>query len=153
MAKKILGVIVGYVSMAVFVFITFSILYMILGADGSFEPESYNVSTIWLVLSFLLGLVAAIIGGFVCVLIAKERKPALWLAGIVLVLGFVLAIPAIGESDEERNKIREGDVSNTEAMQNVKQPPVTLILNPIIGTIGVFAGAKLKKERKSETLS
>jgi len=151
MAKKILGVIAGYVTMAVFIFLTFTVLYLILGADGSFEPGSYNVSTTWLVLSFLLGLIAAIIGGFICVLITKDRRVAIWLAGIVLVLGFVLAIPALCESEDERNKVREGEASNMEAMQNAKQPPITLILNPVIGAIGVFAGSGLWKEKKSET--
>jgi hypothetical protein len=32
-----------------------------------------------------------------------------------------------------------------EAMQNAKQPAYMLILNPIIGALGVFAGSKLKK--------
>ena len=151
MTKKILGVVAGYIAMAAIIFLTFTGLYLLLGADGSFEPGNYNVSTTWLLLSFLLGLIAAIIGGFVCVLIARDRKVAMWLAGIVLVLGFVVAIPALGESDDERNKVREGEVSNTEAMQNAKQPPLTLILNPIIGAIGVIAGSRLKKDSKPET--
>jgi len=33
------------------------------------------------------------------------------------------------------------------AMQNAKQPPVVLILNPIIGAIGVIAGSRLKKNK------
>jgi len=151
MTKKILGVVAGYIAMAAFIFLTFTVLYLLLGADGAFEPGNYNVSTTWLVLSFLLGLIAAIIGGFVCVLIARNRKVAMWLAGIVLVLGFVLAIPALGESDDERNKVRDGEVSNTEAMQNAKQPPLALILNPLIGAIGVIAGSRLKKDSKPET--
>jgi len=118
---------------------------------GLLSLETITYPTTWLALSFLLGLIAAIIGGFVCVLIARDRKVAMWLAGIVLVLGFVVAIPALGESDEERNKVREGEVSNTEAMQNAKQPPLTLILNPIIGAIGVIAGSRLKKDSKPET--
>jgi hypothetical protein len=36
-------------------------------------------------------------------------------------------------------------------MQNAKQSPVTLILNPIIGAIGVIAGSRLKKVSKPET--
>lgn len=143
MARKIIGVIVGYITMFVFVFLSFTILFLIIGPDGAFQMGSYQVSTIWIILSFVLGFIAAILGGLVCVLIAKERKIALWLAGIVLVLGFLLAIPALGEA--ELNTVREGNVDNIEAMQNAKQPPITLILNPIIGAIGVLAGSRLKK--------
>jgi hypothetical protein len=136
--------------MFVFIFITFTILYLVLGADGAFEPGTYHVSGIWLAMSFILGLLAAVLGGIICVLIAKERSVALWLAGLVLVLGVVIAIPALGESEETRNIIREGDISNMEAMQNAKQPPITLILNPIFGAIGVVIGSKIKKEKPSE---
>jgi hypothetical protein len=151
MTKKILGVVAGYIAMAAFIFLTFTVLYLLLGADGSFEPGSYHVSTTWLVMSFILGLFAAILGGCVCVMITKDKKVALWLAGLVLVLEIVFAFPALGESDEERNKVREGEVSNTEAMQNAKQPTLALILNPIIGAIGVIAGSRLKKDSKPET--
>jgi uncharacterized membrane protein YeaQ/YmgE (transglycosylase-associated protein family) len=131
------------------VFLSFTVLFLILGPDGAFQSGGYQVSTTWIILSLVLGIIAAILGGLVCVLIAKDSKTALWLAGIVLVLGFVLAIPALGEV--ELNTVREGNVDNMEAMQNAKQPPITLILNPIIGAIGVFAGSRLKKtEKKSK---
>jgi hypothetical protein len=147
MARKIIGVIIGYVVMAAFVFISFTILYLILGAEGSFRPESYQVSTTWLVLSFVLGFVAAIIGGYVCVLIAKNHKPAIWLAGIVLVLGLILALPQLSTSEEEMNKKRESDVPNMEAMQNAKQPVSTLLLNPIIGAAGIWIGSRIRKTK------
>jgi hypothetical protein len=149
MGRKIIGVIVGYVAMAAFVFISFTILYLILGPEGSFQPGTYQVSVTWLVLSLVLGLIAAIIGGLVCMIIAKDKSAALWLAGLVLVLGIVLAIPQLSVSEEEMNKVREGNVDNMEAMQNAKQPPLTLILNPIIGAIGVIAGSRLKKMKQT----
>jgi hypothetical protein len=147
MVRKIIGVIAGYIAMAAFVFITFTILYMILGAEGSFKPGSYQVSTTWIILSIILGLIAALVGGLVCVLIAKDRKVVYWLAGIVFVLGIILAVPQLSVSEEELNKVREENIDNMEAMQNAKQPPLTLILNPIIGAIGVIAGSRLKKEK------
>lgn len=152
MTRKIISVIIGYITMFVFVFLSFTILFLILGPDDAFQRGSYHVSTTWLILSFVLGLIAAILGGLVCVLIAKDRKIALWLAGIVLVLGFALAIPALGEA--ELNKVRGENANNMEAMQNAKQPPISLILNPIIGVIGVLAGSRLKKtDQKSQKIS
>jgi len=149
MLRKIFGVVAGYIAMAVLIFILFTILYLILGADGAFQPGNYQASTTWLVLSTILGLVAAVIGGLVCVIIAKDHKAAIWLAGLVLVLGIILAIPSLNVPDEEMNKVREGNVDNMEAMQNAKQPPIALILNPIIGAIGVIAGSRLKKHKQA----
>ena len=147
MLRKIFGVVAGYIAMAALIFILFTTLYLILGADSAFKPGNYQASTTWLVLSTILGLIAAVIGGLVCVIIAKDHKAAIWLAGLVLVLGIILAIPSLNVPDEEMNKVREGNVYNIEAMQNAKQPPIALILNPIIGAIGVIAGSRLTKNK------
>lgn len=146
MVRNILGVVLGYVAMFAFIFITFTILYFILGADGSFETGTYEVSTIWIIITFILGLAAAILGGFLCVIISKNHKAALVLAGLVLILGIAMAVPALGDSANEVHEMRNKEVPNMEAMQKAKQPALALLLNPIIGTLGVFAGSKLRKE-------
>ena len=146
MVRNILGVVLGYITMFAFVFITFTILYFILGAEGSFESGTYEVSLIWIIISFILGLAAAVLGGYICVLISKNQKAALVLAGLVLVLGIAMAIPALGDATNEVQEMRSADVPNMEAMQKAKQPPIVLLLNPIIGALGVFAGSKLRKE-------
>lgn len=146
MVRNILGVILGYVAMFAVVFITFTILYFILGADGSFEPGTYEVSLIWIIISSILGLAAALLGGYLCILISKNNKAAMVLAGLVLVLGIAMAIPALSDSTNEIQEMRSADVPNMEAMQKAKQPPIVLLLNPIIGALGVFAGSKLRRE-------
>ena len=145
MIRNILGVVLGYVAMFAFVFISFTVLYLILGADGSFESGTYEVSIVWVIISFILGLAAAVLGGYLCVLISKNNKAVLVLAALVLIFGIAMAIPALGESADDVYEMRKNDVSNMEAMQNAKQPAYMLILNPIIGALGVFAGSKLKK--------
>ncbi len=65
MARNIIGVIVGYLSMSVFMFITFTGLYFALGADGAFEPGSYKVSSIWIIASILIGILTALLGGWI----------------------------------------------------------------------------------------
>ncbi len=50
MLKSILGVIVGYVVMAIFSFAFFTCAYLGLGVERVFEPESFDISTIWMVL-------------------------------------------------------------------------------------------------------
>lgn len=62
-------------------------------------------------------------------------------------LGIAMAIPALGDATNEVQEMRSADVPNLEAMQKAKQPPIVLLLNPIIGAFGVFAGSKLRKER------
>ncbi len=146
MVRNILGVVVGYIAIFAFIFLTFTLLYLILGENNSFESETFDVSLLWIIFSFILGLIAASLGGYVCVLIAKNQKPAMVLAGFVLVLGIAMSIPALSVSSEEAQEIRKPNVPNMEAMQKAKQPIFLLLLNPIIGALGVFAGARFRKE-------
>ncbi|MBA4406506.1 hypothetical protein C0389_04455 [bacterium] len=147
MGRKIAGVLVGYLAMAILVFVCFTVLYLILGAEGSFQEGSYIVSSVWIIFSFIIGLAAAVVGGFVCTLIAKDQTPSQILAVVVLILGIVLAIPAMNLPDDVKNKVREGSVGNMQAMQDAQQPMISLILNPILGATGVFVGGRLKKKK------
>lgn len=149
MVRRLLGIIVGYIVMAAAVFVTFTLLYMALGVDSTFEPGTYNVTITWILLSLLLNIIAAVIGGYVCTLISKDKKTTYVFAAIVFVLGIVLAIPQLSKT-EGTSKIREGNVSNMQAMKDAKQPVSTLFLNPILGAVGILAGTKLWKEKKEK---
>ena len=146
MLKNILGVIGGYISMAVVVFVCFTIAYLVLGAEGSFQEGTYDVSFVWVIISIVLGFLAAMLGGFVCILIAGKKKAAMFLAGLVFVLGIIFAIPAMSASDEDKPLIRDSSVDNMEAMQNAIQPTWMSLLNPLLGAFGVMVGAGLRKK-------
>jgi predicted membrane protein len=145
MLRIIGGVIAGYLTMFIVVFATFSGAYLAMGTNGAFQPGSYEVTPLWLGVSFVLSLIAAIAGGFVCAAIAKDPRAAMALAGLVLALGLLLAIPVLTASDTGRPQVREASVGNLEAMQNARQPGWVAVLNPIVGAIGAMLGARLKK--------
>ena len=139
MARGIIGVIVSYLVMMVIVFVTFSIVYLAMGADRAFKPGSYESSNVWLAVSFILGAIAAVIGGVFCRLIAQGMTAVWVLAGIVLVLGFAMAIPVL-RADPADQPARTADVGNMEAMQKARMPKVASIVNPLIGALGVAIG-------------
>ena len=66
MLRAILSVIAGYFAMFMIVFLSFSAAYLALGVDGTFQPGTYEVRAVWLVISFVLGLLAAMAGGWLC---------------------------------------------------------------------------------------
>jgi hypothetical protein len=149
MLRNVLSVIAGYAAMFVFVFVTFTVAYLILGAEGSFQPGTYEVSGAWALLSIVLGLAAAILGGWVCMAIARNSKVAMVLAAVVLVLGILMAIPAFSEGGDDRPLVRGGDVGNMEAMQYARQPVWLLLLNPLLGAFGVILGSRMYKGNKA----
>lgn len=144
MLKSVGGVIVGYIVMFILVFVLFSLAYLALGANGAFKPGTYDVSTLWLAISVVVGLVAAIVGGFICSLIAPNSKAPLALVVLVLVLGLLTAIPVLMSNDPRPN-IRDESVGNMEAMMNARQPAWIALLNPLIGAVGVMLGSRMKK--------
>ncbi|MFQ5607592.1 MAG: hypothetical protein ACE5GA_06565 [Candidatus Zixiibacteriota bacterium] len=145
MGKKILAVVVGYVVMFAFVFIAFTIAYLAMGTDGAYKPGVYDVTTLWITVTIILGIIAAILGGLVCVVIAKDQQAVKILAGVMLVLGLTMAIPAAMGSEEETPNVRSGDVAVMDSMQLGRQPLWVAFLNPFIGAAGALIGGRLKK--------
>ena len=92
MLRSILGAIAGYVIMFFIIFLPFSAAYLALGADGAFVPGGYDVSMTWIVVSFVLGFLAALVAGYAAAVIGKGSTAVKILAGIVVVLGIVSAV-------------------------------------------------------------
>ena len=147
MWRNIGAVILGYVVMFAGVLVTFSIAFLMMGTTGAFEEGSYDVTVLWLIISFALGLIAAVAGGFACAAVAKGSRAPLALAGLVLVLGLLMALPVLTASDDGQPDPREADVSTYDAMQQAKQPPWVTLANPFVGVVGVLLGSKLRAGR------
>lgn len=142
MLKNILGVIIGYAVMFVFIMVTFGAAYFALGTDGAFQPGTYDVTFLWVVIMIILGFIAAVVGGVVCKAISKNQNAVLALVAVVIVLGIISAIPSLSH---EAGAPRPADVDSMTAMQNAQQPVWFAFLNPLIGAAGVMVGGRLKQ--------
>ena len=143
MLKSILAIIVSYVAMFIFLFAAFTGCYLALGADGFFQADSYEVSTVWIALTVVVCLLAGLIGGFLCALISKSKKTCQIFAFIVFFLGLLACIPAMKRNPDAPN-VRAGEVSNLEAMGLAVQPMWLHLLTPVISAAGVLLGARMK---------
>ena len=142
MLKSIIAVVVGFIAMALFSFVAWCCVYLVLGADRAFEPESFDVSTLWMVVMVVLSLIGGVLGGFICAAISKSMGVCKVFAGIALALGLLSAIVTIMKERPETP--RSGDVSVFQA-PNVAQTPLWLcLLNPVLGAVGVLVGARKK---------
>jgi len=72
-----------------------------------------------------------------------------YLAGIVLILGLIMAIPVLTAPDSDEMAVRTEEVESMDAMQKAKQPSWISIINPIIGAVCVYLGASFRKENQS----
>jgi len=141
MLRAIAGVIVSYLVMAIVITVVFLGLFLVLGVERVFQPDSYEVSTLWLLVTIALGFGSAIIGGYVCAAISKSQRACQVLALIVLVLGILLCLPKMHEDPH----VRAGEVPTWQVMQLAQMPAWLHVLNPILGAVGVMLGARMKK--------
>ena len=145
MARAIIGVVVGYVVMFILNFLGFVTLYAVIGPDQAFEPGRYLASNKWIAISFVIIFITGIIAGLVCAAIAKGGKAPFALAIVVIVLGLLLAIPAMMKAQANAKLVRGGNVPQMEAAQKAYWPTWTPFTFPIISAIGVLIGGKLKR--------
>jgi len=141
MLRNILAVIVGYVVIFLITVISFSAAYMALGAAGSFKPGSYDVSSTWAAISIIVGLASAMLGGAICARIAASAAASKVFAGIVFLLGLLLAIPTL--SAEEAPARESDEIPMSQAMRDARQPTWFALLNPLLGAGGILLGARL----------
>ena len=138
------SVILGYVVMFALVFVTFTGAYFLLGVERAFQPGSYEATLTWNVVSVVLGLASAMIGGIVCLAIAKTQTGPRVLAAVVLLIGLVSAVPVLTRPPGPTT--RGPEVGAADAMMNARQPVWAALANPFIGAFGVLLGARLKSE-------
>ena len=145
MARSIIAVIVGYIVMFILQVAAFMTIYTLVGTDWSFKPRSYQASTRWTVMQFVVIGVTAFIAGLICAIIAKGGKAPLALAIVVLVLGFGLAILGTALRPADTHEVRTGNVPNMEAMSKARHPTWVVFLGPVVAALGVVIGGKLKR--------
>ena len=143
--RSALGVIVGYILMFVLQVAAFMTIYSVMGANWSFKPASYQASTRWTLMQFVVLFVTAAIAGLVCAIIAKGGKATLVLAAVVLVLGFALGVASTAMRPADTHEVRTGNAANMEAMSKARHPLWVVFLGPVVAAVGVLAGGKLKR--------
>lgn len=145
MIRNILGVLLGYLAAGLAIFAIFTGAYAVLGAEGSFRPDSFEVSPVWTVLAIAVGILAATLGGFICRLIARNKKAVLALALLMVVLGALTAALELSGATGKPQGPRTARLSNNEAMAQARQPLWMLFLNPLLGFAGVMLGGRFRK--------
>lgn len=147
MARSIIGVIVGYLVIVVLEVAAFIAIYSVMGADWSFRTASFQPSTRWTLLQFIVIFVAAVIGGLVDQLIAGKGKSPLVLAGVVVVIGLALGALINSNSSADSRKMGTPDIPAMEAIRKAQHPVWVVLANSFLAGVGVIVGGSLKRVR------
>ncbi len=143
MGRAIGAVIAGLLVCMVLLSGGLTIAYLAIGAERTFEPGTYDATTLWLVIMVVVGIAGALLGGLVCRLIARRMKPVHVLAVLYFALGMYGAVSSMNRPDPG---LRAGDVSLQDSVNKTEEPTWFLFINPVLGYIGVLIGGGFKKE-------
>jgi hypothetical protein len=142
MLRSIVGMVVGYAVIFLFFLAVFTGVYFTLGVERIFQPDSYEVSRLWLVLSAAISLCGSILGGYVCAAISKSKRTCEVFAGIILIILILFCIPKMRDPTPH---VRAGEISSMDAMRLTQMPIWMHLLNPVLGAAGVLLGARMKR--------
>ena len=140
--KLVLSVVLGYAATCALVIAGQAFAWSRLGADQALQPDRFDPTPTWIVTSFGVSLLAAIVGGFVCVTVGRGMRAAYILAGAMLGLGLTTAVATLVRTHGSPSVPRDGDVSLFQAMQQGAQPAWVAFANALLGAAGVLLGAK-----------
>src|ERR1051325_110155 len=133
--------------MFVLVFIGFTIAFVATGPDVAFKPGSYEGSTTFIGVAFLINFVTAIIGGLICAVIVRGGRAPIALAIVVFILGIALAIPAVIKRRNNEHLVRQPNTPVAVAVKMGYWPVWVPFSFPFTGAIGVWIGGRLKRRQ------
>ena len=133
------GAVLGWVVKAAVSFALPTAMWMVLGPEGSFRPDSWDTSAVWNAGWRVVVLLGAAAGGFACSKVAADRR-GLWVLIAVLVVGGALSalfyVPA-GEG------MRPADVSMLDAMGSARSPMWLVWATLPLDALGAFFGGRI----------
>jgi hypothetical protein len=141
MLRSILAVIASYIVMAILIMAVFAGLWFGMGPDRLLKPGSWEGNMFLCIAAPGITLLGGLFGGWMCAKIVRPpnaRKPVMALAGIVLVLGLVMAYFTLQKPAPTGP--REPGMTMQQIMEQGREPTWVAISNPIIGAAAVLVG-------------
>jgi hypothetical protein len=137
---RIIGsVILGYLAIVLLIFAGLTFAWFVMGDNQAFRPGVFDISLRWGAVSLVVGLGAAVVGGWIARSIARDPRGPWILAGLVVALGLAMALPVIVSPPEALGPRTEA-LGMFDAMQQAQTPLWMMLLNPLVGAVGVLVG-------------
>ena len=144
MPRSILAVIVSYIAMFVIFMGIFVGLYFVLGIARVFQPDSYEVSMLWIIITLGVAFLVTMFAGFLCAAISKSWRTCQVFALIVFLLALWQCFSAV-RRDSEGPNVRAGDVTYLEAIGHAVTPMWLHFVNPVVNGLGILIGGRMKR--------
>jgi hypothetical protein len=144
MFKSIVAIIVSYIAMFVIFMAIFFGLYFTLGVERVFQPDSYEVSILWIIITLVVAFLVTMFAGYLCVVISKSWRTGQVFALIVFLFALWQCFSGL-RRDSEGPNVRGGDVTYLEAIGHAVTPFWLHLVNPVVNGAGALLGARLRR--------
>lgn len=142
MAKQILGIIFGYLAFFCGTYALMTGLWFALGTERVFQPNTFQITMLWIVVILLVAVIAGAVGGLVCSAISKSAGAVKILAVVVFVLAVLMCLRVM--MADQAPKSRPADLQMTAAMQQAQAPIWVHLVSSALGGLGVLAGRRTR---------
>lgn len=136
------GAVLGYVAVAIVSFVLPAIMWLVLGPDGAFQPDSWDTSPVWNAGWIIVAVVGAAAGGFVCAKVAADRY-GVWILVVLLLVGGALGLAFYVPAEAG---VRPADVGMMEGMGSARNPTWLGWLNLPLAAAGALLGARIARQ-------
>ena len=145
MLKSILAIVVSYVVMFALFMAIFTCLWFVLGVERVFQPDSYEVSMVWIILTLVVGFFVSMFSGWLCAAISRNWRTCQIFAFIVFLLALIQCFSALRRNNPDAPNVRAGEVGMFDAMNLAVTPLWLHFVNPIMSGAAVLVGARMKR--------
>src|SRR3954462_16033093 len=144
MLKSIIAIVVSYIVIFLLFSAVFIGLYVGLGVERVFQPDSYEISNLWLVLTMLGSFFAWMLGGWLCVTIGKSLRAGQVFALIVFIASAIGCLSSLNREGDGPH-VRAGEVTFMEGLERTVTPRWFHFVNPVVALAGALAGTRMKR--------
>lgn len=141
--RVFVAIILGYLCLFAVAFSVQTVAYIVLGSDRVFKSGAYDISNLWIAVTLVAGLVGAMFGGYICRFVGGSAKPAFYLAGLIVLIGFAFGF--YGLLFPMASQLGQGDVKMLNAMNVTVANKWLVFLHSCVCGVGVLAGAGMIK--------
>lgn len=144
MLRAIVGVIVGFMVMSILIAAFFFVVPTMVGWEKVFQPGKFWTTEWWNWSTLAWGIVAALLGGLLCRLIARGSRAGVVLAVLVLGFGLIGAVGNMQKPDPPARDVSFNGMSFMQIMQTIgnqgKEPVWYSFAKNFVGAAGVLIG-------------
>ena len=137
--RAALGVIVAFVCMTVLVLIFSLLPWFVLGVDAVLEPGRFDSTLLFNVYAVIVGVLGAVLAGWVCAGVGRSRTAVIVLAVICFLGGMA---NHFGQHHKPEPGVRAPGLSVMEVVAQRKEADWFTVTMPFLGVAGVLVGGR-----------